>query len=208
MQSIGPSNIASDCTDPTLYSLGIPAPPLKDLPSPMRDHSLPSNDAAEAFAVWVSSYYVHEPLTTASLSSLTRSEMLSKITHTPIPDSTSSNRRPTLSRMTTEELQTVTDYERTARTHVDILNVQYIVYADNVRRLISQTEVWPHLRVEFVWCDMAVGDCLYAVWGFVHMVEHLKSHDTTCRPVSVKCLRNTNHFVSILFLPIHSDTDL
>lgn len=113
---------------------------------------------------------------------------------------------PTASRMSPEELRLAV--------HAPAIDSnggsQYLyrilapdVYKDNVEKALCDRrfdfgdgleEVWPSLRTHVIWCDMSVGDCVWA--SVLVYFRHSAAPTEWRRPMELHKLSGANHFVS------------
>ena len=113
---------------------------------------------------------------------------------------------PTTSRMTAVELREtlhpqVIDTDG-SQNLLRILNPD--VYRANVESALfdrrfafgnTLEEVWPSLRVHVIWCDMSVGDCIWA--SVLLHFQHAEAQPEFRRPLALHKLEGANHFVSV-----------
>jgi len=175
--------------DPAPYASGPAMPPLEKLYNPLRDPAVPYEDKGEAFTVWVSAYYLHDPVMLDTFQNLTLDEMLEGCSQHPIPDPPH-HQRPTLKTMTPDELAACTDVGGATRSHVAVLNVDRTIYETNARRALTNTDVLPDLRVELVWSDMSPGDVMLGSWNILRIAREAPK----ARNINVKRMRGANHF--------------
>lgn len=115
----------------------------------------------------------------------------------------------TVERMTSEELERMTDPGVVERSAQAMRAVPRDIYKDNARRALWEPEVdpdlgagevtFPNLSVLVLWFDMTMGDCIWAVKTLhdAHASERLKE-GSKAREVEFVCLKWLNHFVSII----------
>ena len=122
-------------------------------------------------------------------------------------DSESSDPRytPTSSRMALGELQ-----DAVSASVLDTHGSQYLyrvlnpeIYRNNVKKALLDRrcasgeeleEVWPSLRTHVIWCDMSVGDCIWA--SVLLHFRHAAASKEWRRPMELHQLTGANHFVS------------
>ncbi|KAI0770163.1 alpha/beta-hydrolase [Fomes fomentarius] len=108
---------------------------------------------------------------------------------------------PTTSRMTCEELRDMLHSEPidTDGSQSLLRRLNPAIYSQNMeralldRRLVGGNEILPHLRIHVVWCDMSVGEC---VWASVLLhFRHAEAQEEWRRPMELHKLEQANHFV-------------
>ncbi|RPD77401.1 alpha/beta-hydrolase [Lentinus tigrinus ALCF2SS1-7] len=187
--------------EPSLASTGGPVPAGLQAIKAVREPGMSLDDLNAAFSTSVSAYY--PPFTFPHAID-------------PIPnypprvalheqsDHVDHRLTPTTTRMSPEELR-----ETVRAEVVDTFGSQNLlrkldpaIYKANVERALfdrrfafgdALEEVWPALRVHVVWCDMSVGDC---VWASVLLhVRHAAADVEWRRPMTLHKLEGANHFV-------------
>ena len=77
------------------------------------------------------------------------------------------------------------------------------IYRTNVKKALLDRrhasgeelkEVWPSLRTHTIWCDMSVGDCIWA--SVLLHSRHAAASKEWRRPMELHQLTGANHFVS------------
>lgn len=109
--------------------------------------------------------------------------------------------RPTVDRMTPSECASVADESVThaGRSYPTLRLISRSIYAQNIQRALFDTGgALPNVDVLHVWCDMSVGDC---VWAAQHVSELAKAdaesemEGRTRRKLEFVRMRDVNHFV-------------
>ncbi|OCH85431.1 hypothetical protein OBBRIDRAFT_784860 [Obba rivulosa] len=175
--------------DPAPYASGPVMPPLEKLYNPLRDPEVPFEEKGEAFTIWVSAYYAHDPAMLDNFTNMTLDGWLAGCAQHPITEPPH-HQRPTLKAMTAEELAGCTDVGGATRSHVAILNVNRTVYEANCRHALTNTDVLPDLRVELVWSDMSPGDVMLGAWNILRIAQDAEK----ARHINVRRMREANHF--------------
>ncbi|PCH43966.1 hypothetical protein WOLCODRAFT_76102 [Wolfiporia cocos MD-104 SS10] len=173
--------------DPVSYAIGIPPPPLQVLYDPTIDPSIPPDHLGHRFAAYVFGYYRHKQDILSSLASCTLEGICAGIVHHPEMDPKS-----TLARIPAEELATILDVDNATHVHIPMLNLDGGTHAENTRKALLETDVWPHVHATLIWCDMSVGQTVLAA-GELHRALQLAS-STGSRVVKTIRLEGANHF--------------
>ncbi|KAH9851679.1 alpha/beta-hydrolase [Lenzites betulinus] len=113
---------------------------------------------------------------------------------------------PTSSKMTPEALRSLTYAAVWEDSQHLLWAIGYDVYRRNLARALydcriirdqdgsgALEKVWPGMRVHLLWCDMSIGDCLWAS-AVIH-AQYPEAHPEHRRPVEFHRLEGTNHFV-------------
>ncbi|KAF7797956.1 hypothetical protein EIP86_009163 [Pleurotus ostreatoroseus] len=176
--------------DASCPSVGIPA--AEGVYHPLRDTSLSPKERGEVFLSWVSAYFTPVP----SLSDVSPS-LLAPRTFVPESDDVSSPRFPTVKRMSPAELASVTHFTALA-SNLALRQIDESVYAANLRRALFDTNaVCPRAKALVLWCDMSIGDCVWAAKGIADLLaaESANAGSKTKREVEFVKLEGCNHFV-------------
>ncbi|OBZ69050.1 hypothetical protein A0H81_11212 [Grifola frondosa] len=146
--------------EPTISALGIDAPPT--LYSPLRDSSISLDERTSISGPWLSTHYSSADPHPARAPEPTCAPALQD----PPPSTT---------RMSAEDLAAITDVGVIQRAQGAMLSVDPRIYNRNLRKALGldwgAASVLPLLRIEVVWCDRSVGDCVYAAWAVERMCE-------------------------------------
>jgi len=180
--------------DPPALALGLPGPDLKYAYSPFRDPTLTAQEMSDGFGIWVSSYFQYSPHILAALdtSDDLHALLVDFSTHyKAVADPP--HRRPTVLRMSPEQLQGCADSHGALRSHLPILAADPSIYSANLRAALMEPKAWPRLRVVYAWCDMTVADCVYGTAQFAKMQR--EAWPATGRQVEMLRMRGANHFV-------------
>lgn len=134
--------------------------------------------------LWISDYFDHK--LSDNLSLVSYSEFVSGLAHAQgDPDLL-----PTTQRMSSEELASVTDRAGVSRAHLAIRALDKSMWENNFRRALLRKDIWPNLRVEYVWCTMSIDETVYAAWYLAQVMGKDASHrDFTAHAYKA------NHFV-------------
>ncbi|KAI0695746.1 alpha/beta-hydrolase [Cerioporus squamosus] len=189
--------------EPSLASTGGPVPAGLQAIKATREPWMSLDDLTSAFCLSVSGYY--PPFIFPQSIDPLQSYPARLALHKPeASDHVDQSLTPTTSRMTSEELR------ETVRANViDTYGSQNLlrklnpaIYKANVERALFDRrfafgdvleEMWPALRVHVVWCDMSVGDC---VWASVLLhLRHAAADTEWRRPMTLHKLAGANHFV-------------
>ncbi|KAH7928984.1 hypothetical protein BV22DRAFT_1030006 [Leucogyrophana mollusca] len=184
-------------------ALGEPA--FEGLYSPFRDPTLTSVDAiVDRFLTWISSYYPQEEL--AGEPSALGKKLIARASqelHVTNP-SVDPRWTPTVSRMSSDELKSITDNDALLRSQILLEGIQPSVYKEIIHSGLldcyltdeSGTEkmIWPQLKVKIIWCDMDVGDVLWAAYKLRGISEEFIKKHGKGRSLEVLNFEKTNHF--------------
>ncbi len=201
----GTGLIVATRAEPSLASTGGTVPEELQGIRATQEPSMSLDDLASAFCLSASAYYAPFMFPQALDPSPTYEP------HTPLHDQPgladpNSKHTPTTSRMTPAELRETThlpviDMDG-SQNLLRILNPD--IYEANMesalldRRLAfgnTLEEVWPSLRVHVIWCDMSVGDCVWA--SVLLQFRHAEAQPAFRRPLALHKLEGANHFVSV-----------
>ncbi|KAH9851605.1 alpha/beta-hydrolase [Lenzites betulinus] len=110
---------------------------------------------------------------------------------------------PTTSKMSPDVLRSITHPPVMERNQHLLWALSHDVYRTNLTRALYDcrfgdertglAKMWPALRVHVVWCDMSVGDCLWA--SVVIHALYEEADPETRRDVQLHKLEGANHFV-------------
>ncbi len=196
-------DVIMTCAEPSLASTGGPVPAGLQAIKATREPRMSLDDLNRAFSLSVSAYYPPftfpqsiDPLSSYHPPRLALLEELDHVDH---------RLTPTTSRMTPAELRETVLVEviDTYGSQNLLRKLNPAIYEANVERALfdrrfaigdALEEVWPALRVHVVWCDMSVGDCVWASVLLHH--RHAAADPEWRRPMTVHKLAGANHFVS------------
>lgn len=160
----------------------------------------------ERFSTWVSAYY--QPID--DLETLTPADAVSRSV---VDDPT---KLPTISTMSSEEIEKMTDFGVLKRSHDSIRRIRSGIYARNLRLAFgigkAEEEVngeglaLGETKVVVVWCSMTMVDSVWAaktVHGLIRTGE-ADSLQKIRRQVALEKLDGANHFVSYSLCNIHN----
>ncbi|KAH9830742.1 Alpha/Beta hydrolase protein [Rhodofomes roseus] len=136
-----------------------------EIHNPIRKQTLPREQQAAAFALWVSGYYAHSPTLLDAFASLTREEvdagLATERIQNPLPPQI-----PTLQRLSAEEIAATSAYHVWARSQVlyqpDFIDME--LFRENTRAALQDGSVWPRMQVCLIWGDMTLGEIIYTSW--------------------------------------------
>ncbi|KAH9939831.1 hypothetical protein B0H21DRAFT_812571 [Amylocystis lapponica] len=185
--------------DASLTSIGETAPELEGLYSPFRDPNLNYDEKVLGFSKWVSCYWSQTdlaPQSSAFAATVVERKMLHEA-DTPEAD----RRLPSVERMSAEKFAAVTDIDVMARSQILLQRIDTEIYQENLRRALShlyvvdetgvKQPVWPALKVQVDWCDMSVGEELWAATKIRRQYGGLSDP----RRMEVFRVEKANHFV-------------
>ena len=200
--------------DPSIYSIGLPIPPIVYSPERPKglhwldfDQSLSPEERQRQQVTWGSSYF--QP--TEDISTLTLTKLGERLTVQDLSEEVFSRlniepwkKVPTLLRFEPQELSTIILPEAAARSYQTLCLVDSSVHRSSFDRAIGLADslpsdgllVWPECKLLYVWCDMTVVDCTIAASGVATI---FKDHEGNIkRQVIMEKLPGANHFVSRL----------
>ncbi|KAI0357368.1 alpha/beta-hydrolase [Trametes cingulata] len=185
--------------DPSSTIVGQPLPP--GLSGITRDRSAPVDVQVAQFSLGVSAYYPPYNLP-ESLDPPTIFDPPRRPVHESA-DPVDPKYTPTTNRMTPEVLRSLTHPVVMEQNQHLIWGVSHDVYRALLDRALfdcrfddgsgMKKEIWPALRVHVIWCDMTVGECLWATLLIRSRYE--KAQPEHRRPVEFHKLEDANHFV-------------
>lgn len=139
---------------------------------------------------WVSTYTEHK-FPDTDFGSIPFSEFASALAQSRIrPDLL-----PTAERMSREELASITDAQGTSRAHLSFRPLDKSIYETNFRRALLNRDIWPNLRVEFIWCTMSIWESVCSAWYLAQVMGKDENH----RNFAAHSLE-ANHFVRSEYL--------
>ncbi|KAJ3557176.1 hypothetical protein NM688_g1611 [Phlebia brevispora] len=172
--------------DPPVKALGKPIP--KECYVPFEDPTIKPEALAEAFLVWVSTYYTPisdiTNLTTSDLSMQARPADLKRL--------------PTILQMSQEQREAVTDVPVLFRSAgIYLASIHPDLFWQHFMGSVLDTKgVWPDMNVVLLWCDSAISE---TAWGAKVMADALKEHETKSETVKRRTdmykIENANHLV-------------
>ncbi|KZT04987.1 alpha/beta-hydrolase [Laetiporus sulphureus 93-53] len=177
--------------DVPLFPWGVPLPTEDGPWNPMSNPNIPPERANEIFLPWVTGYFAHSESALASFEALSSEDILAGLALTSIPDP-APEWQSTQQRMSAEQYAEITDPSVMERSHHLMQNIHHEVYKENTRHALRDAIALPHVRAVLVWCDMSVGETVYAAWHLAHDVANAWSPDG--RKVEFKRFRGANHF--------------
>ncbi|TFK90762.1 alpha/beta-hydrolase [Polyporus arcularius HHB13444] len=188
--------------EPSLASTGGAVPAGLQAIKATREPRMSLDDLNRAFSLSVSAYYPPfifpqsiDPLPSYHSPRLALPEELDHVVH---------RLTPTTSRMTPVELRETVLVEviDTYGSQNLLRKLNPAIYKANIEHALFDRrfaigdvleEMWPALRVHVVWCDMSVGDCVWASVLLHH--RHAAADPEWRRPMTVHKLAGANHFV-------------
>ncbi|RDX50215.1 alpha/beta-hydrolase [Lentinus brumalis] len=194
-------DVIMTCAEPSLASTGGPVPAGLQAIKATREPWMSLDDLNRAFSLSVSAYY---PPFTFPQSIDPLPSYPPRLALHEESDHLARGLTPTTSRMTREELRDVVQVEviDTYGSQNLLRQLNLAIYKANVERALFDRrytvgdvleEVWPALGVHVVWCDMSVGDCVWASVLLHH--RHAAADPEWRRPMTVHKLAGANHFV-------------
>ncbi|KAI0826820.1 alpha/beta-hydrolase [Trametes gibbosa] len=187
--------------DPSVTVVGQPRPP--GLIALNRNPSAPDEVQAAEFALAVSSYF--PPFTLPdSVDPPPAYDPPRRALHLGPDHPVDPRYMPTSSKMAPDVLRSLTYAAVWEESQHLIWALGYDVFRQNLARALydcrirvggggAVEKVWPALRVHLVWCDMSIGDCLWAS-AVIH-AQYPDANPEHRRPVEFHRLENANHFV-------------
>ncbi|TFK54440.1 hypothetical protein OE88DRAFT_1624990 [Heliocybe sulcata] len=140
-----------------MYVFGYPVS--SEIYHPLRDMSIPTlAERVALFNVWITSYYQHPNLASRALSGLT--------THP--PSKPPPEKKPTLYRLTQDELSEITFPEALTRVEGQLRFVNPDVYRDNAQKIWydeRHAEMFPKLKIKLIWCEESILEMPYGAWS-------------------------------------------
>lgn len=187
--------------EPSLASTGGSAPEALRAIKATREAAMSLDDLTAAFSTSVSAYY--PPFTFPDAIHPVPRYTLRTALHEH-SNRVDSKFTPTTSRMTGEELLDMLHSEPidTHGSQSLLRRLSPAIYSENVeralldRRLVGGNEVLPHLRIHVVWCDMSVGECVWAS-ALLHF-RHASAQEEWRRPMELHKLEQANHLVGVV----------
>lgn len=177
--------------------------------------SLSLEQRTKDFATWVSVYY--PPVPPSALSTYSVADLLARqeLAATPAYKGSLSSfqRISTMERMSKADVQQTTDFSIMERSSEVMRAIPREIFWNNTRRALWEPEVdpncgeevtFPHLKVSVLWCNMTIGDCIWAVkLLFARKAEEDAIGESRRRDVVFRCMEGANHFVSPVIYIIH-----
>jgi len=162
--------------DPPFQGLGAPDPP--DPYNPLWDDDIPAEARGPAFGKWVGSYFHHHDLQSRDVSTLSRW-------------APNASKKPTVERMTPEELSSVASFESSARFETVLVEPAFGTFlaAQMQKALLDSNirEMWGNPQVWHVYGEASIWNSVYASWW-------LEEKAGTSKDIRFKALDGANHF--------------
>ncbi|KAI0366634.1 alpha/beta-hydrolase [Pilatotrama ljubarskyi] len=185
--------------DPSSTVIGQPLPP--GLSALKRDPSAPPDVQVAQFSLAVSSYYPAYTFPENIDPPATYDPPRRPVHESAEP--VSLKYTPTTDRMSPEVLRSLTHAAVMEQNQHLIWGVSHDVYRAILARALfdcrfddgsgMRKKIWPALRVHVIWCDMSIGECLWA--SVVIRSRYEEAQPENRRPVEFHKLEDANHFV-------------
>ncbi len=184
------TSIHLSVTDLPPFPIGEPIP--KEFSFPLWDSTIAPEDRGPCFAIWVGTYFspAVPDLSSMDIQAL---ESRTNISQTSEPD----NMAPTTSRMSVEELQSMTHPEALERSGGPLMELEPAVYWRVTERALFETDgVFASVDAVAIWCNMSVAPCVWAARRIAERAEAAKTEGKRGRKVDTVKIDGANHFVS------------
>ncbi|THG95362.1 hypothetical protein EW026_g6276 [Hermanssonia centrifuga] len=170
------------------FPIGEPIP--KEFSFPLWDSTIAPEDRGPCFAIWVGTYFspAVPDLSSMDIQAL---ESRTNISQTSEPD----NMAPTTSRMSVEELQSMTHPEVLERSGGPLMELEPAVYWRVTERALFETDgVFASVDAVAIWCNMSVAPCVWAARRIAERAEAAKTEGKRGRKVDTVKIDGANHF--------------
>lgn len=192
----------SDC--PANAVMGYPVHPTRY--SPLEDGSFTPEQRVEAFVNWVTGYFHHPSLENLrGFKEITRHDIdeIDLEYRNILPSPVSS-----ILKMTPEELASNVDpsvaVEGKAEAFLMARDIEVGFGAASRREAFfelfkgsSDGDIWPHLRVLLIWCDMSIAEAAYAALSLEVELTEARKKGEAARDVEIIRFPGVNHYVSL-----------
>ncbi|KAL5513085.1 hypothetical protein ACEPAH_3483 [Sanghuangporus vaninii] len=156
------------------------------LPDALNDLSLPEEERARRFNIWVSSYFSHKSLTSRNIADLQK-----------VADDDPSIRKSTYEALTSEELKETTYAPPSTSSELAFRSGSQATFTERTRRALFDDKLakyWPRAGVDVVWGEKSIWNVVGATWELQRAREKANEEGIVGRPLRFFMLPGANHF--------------
>ena len=151
--------------------------------NPLKDESVPLQDRARNFLLWVSGYFNHPDIYGLDFEE-----------RVPLPTPS-----PTLTKLSPEQLSAFSNIAAVAPDGQDTMILRPALMHDSLRknvRLALSGQSWEAVEWRYIWCDMSACDMPCGIVGISDAIAKAEAEGCLGRKMGLSRWRGANHFVS------------